>query len=122
MEHVDRDRHVVTEALMVAEFAAVHWQRKSVSAQPVAATAVEKQARYRPTLGQLSRQCLGRGSVLNSLEDQRPTGRPRAMLQGGIAAEGSISLLQELWLDMAPSNVCIRGAAEMKRCATLRSR
>ena len=117
MEHVDRDRHVVTEALMVAEFAAVHWQRKSVSAQPVTATAVEKQARYRPTLGQLSRQCLGRGSVLNSLEDQRPTGRPRATLQGGTAAEGSISLCGNYGL-----NVCIRGAVEMKICATLRSR
>ena len=59
MEHVERAKHVVTEALMVAEFAAVHWQRKSVSAQPVVATAVEKQARYRPMLGQLSRECLG---------------------------------------------------------------
>ena len=62
-------------------------------AQSVAATAVAKHGSYTLKLEQVSRQCGVHLSVLNSLEDQQPTGLQPVTLQVGNAAEESISLL-----------------------------
>ena len=86
-----------------------------MSAQSVAATAAEKQGSYTSMSGQVSHGGLGKGSVQNSLGDQRRTEPQRVMLQIEYAAIRSISLLMVYVIfGMVSAKFCITQAVEVK--------